>query len=88
MHQFSFPAVRSKQICKVALVRWRKDCSQKLMRDLADSLLCLPSVQLLGTTVPIGYYVIHIANEDGVMCKVEKSGLLAQHLLCRQVFQS
>ena len=53
-----------------------------------DSLLCFPSVQLLGTTVPKGYYVIHIANEDGVMCKVEKSGLLAQHLLCRQVFQS
>src|SRR5215469_8608715 len=46
------------------------------MRPFSDRFFRTPSVQLLSTAVPVSDNVVHIANEDGVMRKVEQACLL------------
>jgi hypothetical protein len=42
------------------------------MRDLADGFVPLPAIQLLGTPVPVGDDVIHVADENGIVREIKK----------------
>lgn len=46
-----------------------------------ESLLARPSVQYPGSAIPVGDDVVHVSDEDGVVCEIEEIGLLAQRLL-------
>ena len=76
--EFPLPTARAEQRCGDLFERRREDRVQQLVSDLADRLIPLPAVQLLGATIPVGDDVVHVADEDRVMRQVEETGLLAQ----------
>src|SRR5438046_1323967 len=53
-------------------------CRQQIVGNSADRLLLCPSVQLLGSTIPVPNSSIHFADEDAVMCEIQEVRLLLQ----------
>ena len=51
------------------------------MRNAPDGLFTRPAVSFLSAAVPVGYNVVHVADEDGIVRKIEKVCLLPQHAL-------
>ncbi len=51
------------------------------MRNLADRLLRAPTVELLGSAVPVADHVVLVAHEHRVVRHRQEIGLLAQHRL-------
>jgi hypothetical protein len=50
---------------------------QKLVRDLSKRLALCPSVEFFRAVIPVGNQAVQFANENGVVRKVEETGLLA-----------
>jgi hypothetical protein len=82
------PLTRAEQLCGDLFERRGKDRPRELMRGLADRLLSFPAVQLLGGAVPIDDHVVHTTHEDGVVRKVEQSGLFQQPHACCMAFKA
>jgi hypothetical protein len=79
VNEFPFPPASAEQLFGNLLKRFGEPRLQELVSDVADCLLTGPSVQFLGAAIPVGDYVVHVADEDRVMREVEQSSLLAQH---------
>jgi len=56
------------------------------VRDLAEHLLLVPTVQLLGAAVPERYRIVHAAHEDRIVREVEEFGPLEQRRLYQLAF--
>src|SRR6266508_244274 len=78
VYELSFPAARPEQLRIDLFERRGKDRLHELVRDLADRLLTLPSVEFLRATVPEGNDVIHVAHEDRIVREVEEFRPFAQ----------
>ena len=78
VNQFSFPAASLKQFGVYFLERLRESCLRELVRDATESFRPRPAVAFFRTAIPVGDDVVHVANEDGIMRQIEKTGMLAQ----------
>ena len=87
VHEFAFPAAGAQQLRVDLFKRRREDRLHELVRDLADRLIALPSVEFRSAQIPVSDDVIHVAHEDRIVRQVEKSGVLAQHGRSCLVFQ-
>jgi len=74
--EFTFPTPSPQKFCPDVIARRRKNGPQKVMRALSNRLLRRPPIQLLRSPIPIGDDVIHISDEDRVVCQIEQASLL------------
>jgi len=51
---------------------------QEFVRDPADRLVGRPSVQVLSAAIPVGDSAVHVADEDGIMRKIQEPGPFLQ----------
>ena len=82
VHELPFPPPDAEHDPLDLVERAREDRLQQLVRDFAERLVALPSVQLLGAAIPVGDRVVLATNEKRVVGEVEKAGLLPQYFLC------
>src|SRR4051794_33828905 len=76
MDQFSFPPASLKQF-GIYFLEWRAEhFLHELVRDTADCFYARPAVSFFGAAIPIGDYVVHIADEDRLVREVKETGLL------------
>src|SRR6266850_1295223 len=75
--ELSLPAARAEQLLINFFKRFGENRFHELVRDIADGLFPLPSVPFLGAAIPVCDDIIHITDENGVMCEVEQARLLA-----------
>ncbi|MEA2958809.1 MAG: hypothetical protein QOJ58_4344, partial [Alphaproteobacteria bacterium] len=72
MDELPLPAASADQLRRdLFKSRW-KNRPLELVRDMAERLLLVPTVQLLGAAVPERYHIIHPAYEDRVVREVEE----------------
>ncbi len=86
--EFPVPAACTGQLGRDLFERPGEDRPHELVRDLADSFVLFPPVQLLSAAVPKGDNVVHVAHEDRIVGEIEQSGLLAQHHFSRSALHS
>src|SRR5271168_1874571 len=80
--ELPLPAASTEQLRR-DLFKWRgENRPQELVGDMAERLVLVPTVQLLGTAVPDRYDIIHVAYEDRVVREVEELRPFSQRLLC------
>ena len=58
------------------------------MGDFADRLVPAPAIELLGTAIPVSDDVIHVADENRVVGKIEQPSPFTQRHVGRLIFQS
>src|SRR3977135_3607438 len=79
MGEFPLPPAGAEQLRIDFCQRLGEARLQDLVTGFVDRLLAVPSVESLGTAIPVGDGVGHIPNENRVMREVEEARLLAQH---------
>ena len=52
---------------------------REFVRDATDGFFARPTVSFFGAAIPVGDNVVHVADEDGVVCEIEEISPLAQH---------
>src|SRR4051794_26272395 len=70
VQQVALPSSDPSQFGIDALQRLRENRSHELMTILTDRLVGTPTIELLGTKVPISDGIVHVACEDCVMRQI------------------
>ena len=82
MDELAFPAAVAPQLGRCLFERLGENRAEEPVRRLADRLAPRPAVELLRAPVPVGNFVAHVADENGVVGQVKESGLLTQNHFC------
>ncbi|CAB3809841.1 hypothetical protein LMG28138_06118 [Pararobbsia alpina] len=76
--ELAFPAAFAQQLGHDLLDRRDERRLQERVRDSAERLRALESIQLLGAAIPVENFAVHVAREDGVVRQVEETRLIAE----------
>ena len=87
MDELPLPAARAEQLRLDHFEQCGEDGLRELVRHGADRVLPRPPVEFLGTAIPVGNDVAHVAHEHGVVRQIEEVSLLPQRLFSPLTFR-